>query len=95
MFTGKVIAEYVWWKPKHLVRKARPTRKLVTLRLIDWKLFFRKAGRLEIVNHVRSFFEHLHICGELACLFRIRFEEGDNGMLHFIVSLGVQFSPSL
>ena len=38
-----------------------------------------------------TFFEHLHICGELACLFRIRFEEGDNGMLHFMVSLGVKF----
>ena len=39
MFTGKVIAAYVWWKPKHLVRKGRPSRKMVTLCLIDWNFF--------------------------------------------------------
>ena len=91
MFTGKVIAAYVGWKPKHLVRKARPARKLVTLHLIDWKFFSHKARRLEIDNHVRSFFEQLHILGELACLLRFRFEEGHNSMLHFTKSLRVQF----
>ena len=55
MFTGKVIAAYVWWNPKHLVRKARPTRKMVTLRLIGWKFFSRKARRLEIGNHGMTF----------------------------------------
>ena len=93
MFTCKVIAAYVRWKPEHREESKTSPEAVHTAPDRLQVIFLAKhvARRLEIDNHVRLFFEHLYILGELACLFRFRFEEGHNSMLHFIKSLRVQF----
>ena len=86
-----MIAAYVWWKAKHLVREARPARKLVTLSLIDQELVCRKFRTIQIDDNVWSFFERLDICGELAILVSFRLEYEHYSTLHFIKCLRVEF----
>ena len=86
-----MLAAHVCWKAKHLAREASPTRKLVTLSLIDRQLSFRNPRTTQTFNNEGSAFEALEISGKLAILCRNRLEDCHDSTLHFIKCHSVEF----
>ena len=82
MHTCKVVAAYVRVPAKYFATKTRPPCQLVALRLINWQLVRPKLITIQILLDVRAAEEMLKTRSELAILFRVGFEEEQDGFLH-------------
>ncbi len=94
MHTYKVVAAYVRVPAKDFATKTRPPCQLVALRLIKWQLVRNKLFTVKILLDVLAANEQLQTRSELAILFRVGFEEGQEGFLHSKYVTVYSFSPS-